>query len=357
MSTQPSIPLLDARADPIAQPDAARELQMAILGRFKPLATPFLPLADRIARRWLARAGSPYLDELDAIAARTGLAGVYATNVSYEYACTVLAQSDGPSAAPMLRRTLDWPFPGLGRHAVAAWRAGPAGEFLDLTWPGFVGVLTALAPGRFAAAINQAPLYRRTEAAALRGADYVLNLVRTLSRERGLPPAHALRRVFETAPDFAAALAALRDVEIARPALFTLIGPQPGEMAVIERRERDATVLLGPGAVANDWREPRPGWEPRPCALEDRRLDSVARCAAITANVGAGEPFGWVAPPVRNWNTRLAVEINVGEGLLRAQGYEPVGDDALPATRPCEFPVQPSASPSPAETRRTDVPA
>ena len=41
---------------------------------------------------------------------------------------------------------------------------GPAGEFFNITWPGFVGALTAMAPWRFAAAINQAPLWRRTRA-------------------------------------------------------------------------------------------------------------------------------------------------------------------------------------------------
>ena len=45
------------------------------------------------------------------------------------------------------------------------------------------------------------------------------------------------------------------------------------------------------------------------------------------------EPFAWVVPPVRNWNTRLAVEINPREGLIRVLGFEPCNDiDASPAT-------------------------
>src|SRR5436305_8649679 len=40
--------------------------------------------------------------------------------------------------------------------------SGAAGEFYNVTWPGFVGALTAMAPGRFAASVNQAPLKRRT---------------------------------------------------------------------------------------------------------------------------------------------------------------------------------------------------
>jgi hypothetical protein len=333
----PTIALIDARHDPlaVADPAAVRALRDQLFGRFGGAAGVALPLADRIARRWLARSATPFLGELDRIAAHTRMAGIYAINISYEYGCTTLACCDAPGRAPTLRRTLDWPFLGLGRGAVVAHRAGPAGEFLDVTWPGAVGTLTALAPGRFAAAVNQAPLLRRTRADMLRPLDFARNLVRTLSRERGMPPLHLLRHVFETAPGFAEALALLRTVEIARPVLFTLIGCAPDEIAVIERRERDATVHLGAGAVANDWREPREGWEPRPCALPDRRLDSVARCAVIgQAVAGAPHPFGWVVPPVRNWNTRIAVEANAGEGELRVLGFEPCSDiDAAPATR------------------------
>jgi hypothetical protein len=333
----PAIPMIDARRDPLAaaDPTAVRALRDTVFGPFTPVLKTVLPLADRIARRWLARSASPYLAELDAMAARTGVAGIYAINISYEYGCTTLARADAPGRAPTLRRTLDWPFLGLGRAAMVARRAGPAGEFFDVTWPGAVGTLTAVAPGRFAAAINQAPLLRRTGADLLRGADYARNLVNTLARERGMPPLHLLRQVFETATDFTQALDRLTKVEIARPVLITLVGCGPDEIAVIERRERDATVHLGEGSVANDWREVHASWEPRPCALADRRLDSATRCATIEQAARSPESFGWVVPPVRNWNTRLAVEMNPGEGSLRVLGFEPCNDvDAAPATLP-----------------------
>ena len=334
----PPIRMVDARRDPlaVADPAAVRALRDTVFGRFTPVLKTVLPAADRIARRWLARSASPYLAELDAMAARTGVAGIYAINISYEYGCTTLARADAPERPPTLRRTLDWPFLGLGRAAIVARRAGAAGEFLDVTWPGAVGTLTALAPGRFAASINQAPLLRRTRAEPFRAVDYVRNLVQTLSRERGMPPLHLLRQVCETAAGFAEALDMLVRVELARPVLFTLVGCGPDEIAVIERCEREATVHLGAGSVANDWREARSGWEPRPCALADRRLDSVTRCATIeAAATGSTEPFGWVVPPVRNWNTRLAVEANAGEGWMRVLGFEPCNAvDAAPATLP-----------------------
>jgi hypothetical protein len=350
----PTIPVIDARRDPlaVAAPSDVRALRKTLFGPFSGAASAALPLVDRIARRWLARSSTPFLAELDAIAAHTRTAGIYAINISYEYGCTVLARADAPGQPPILRRTLDWPFLGLGRAAVIAHRAGPAGEFFDVTWPGAVGTLTALAPGRFAAAVNQAPLLRRTRGDVLRPVDYTRNLVRTLSRERGMPPLHLLRHVFETATSFTEALALLRTVELARPVLFTLLGCAPDEIAVIERRERDASVHLGAGAVANDWREPRSGWEPRPCALPDRRLDSVTRCAVIAQAVDASRhPFGWVVPPVRNWNTRIAVEMNAGEGSLRVLGFEPCSDiDAAPATHP--FLGQYSGPPAEGEVRR-----
>jgi hypothetical protein len=149
----PAIPLIDARSEPLtaADPSAVRALRDTIFGSFRPISMPALPLADWIARRWLARSTSPYLAELDSIATHTRTTGIYAINLSYEYGCTTVARADGPGLAPTLRRTLDWPFRGLGRAAIVAHRGGPAGEFFDVTWPGAVGTLTAVAPGRRAA--------------------------------------------------------------------------------------------------------------------------------------------------------------------------------------------------------------
>src|SRR5215210_4564344 len=161
-----SISLIDARSDPLAtaNPASVRALRDAVLGPLRSVVVPTLPVADRIVRQWLARTPSPYLGELDAIAMHTRVSGVYAINLSYEYGCTTLARADAPGLAPTLRRTVDWPFLGLGRAAIVAHRSGPAGAFFDVTWPGAVGTLTALAPRRFAAAINQAPLFRRSQA-------------------------------------------------------------------------------------------------------------------------------------------------------------------------------------------------
>jgi hypothetical protein len=128
----------------------------------------------------------------------------------------------------------------------------------------------------------------------------------------------------------------LTGIELARPVLFTLVGCAGDEIAVIERRERSALVHRGEGSVANDWRVADVEWEARPCFLPDRRLDNVIRRAAIEqAAAPSAEPFAWVVPPVRNWNTRVAVEMNPREGAFSALGFEPCNDvDAAPATAP-----------------------
>ena len=78
-----------------------------------------------------------------------GFPGTWLLNCSYQWACTSLAREE--DGVPWLARTLDWPFPGLGRYADVVRLEGPAGEYFSVTWPGYAGVLTATAPSRFAA--------------------------------------------------------------------------------------------------------------------------------------------------------------------------------------------------------------
>ena len=76
---------------------------------------------------------------------RAGFSGIWFLNGCYQWGCTALAREQGDM--PWLARTLDWPFPGLGRHVEVARMRGNAGEFDSVTWPGYAGVLTASAPG------------------------------------------------------------------------------------------------------------------------------------------------------------------------------------------------------------------
>ena len=66
------------------------------------------------------------------------------------------------------------------------------------------------------------------------------------------------------------AIALLAREPLARPAVFTVTGAEPGEMAVVARTEREARVLRGPVIVANDWQKPRFGWKARMGFREQR---------------------------------------------------------------------------------------
>ena len=54
-------------------------------GRVPKLA---MKIADAVSRRWLERSHSPYLAEIDRIAARIARPGAYFLNLSYEWGCT-----------------------------------------------------------------------------------------------------------------------------------------------------------------------------------------------------------------------------------------------------------------------------
>jgi hypothetical protein len=295
-----------------------------------------VPALDAVTRCWLVRSQSPYVGEIEAIAAALGTAGIWFLNGSYQWGCTAAARDE--EDAPWLARTLDWPFPGLGRHMQIARMRGPAGEFLNVTWPGYAGTLTALAPGRFAAAINQAPLRRRTRAPWLRPYDLAANALRTW-RIRSSPPDHLLRDVFETCCDFADARRRLETIPIARPAIFILTGCRPGERCVIERTEQGFATHTERTAVANDWLLPERRWEARVCAslfltssYEQAGAHSRSRREALSSGphrYGRGD-FAWVAPPVLNPFTRLAVEMCAADATLRAVGFEQPQRSELP---------------------------
>jgi hypothetical protein len=283
---------------------------------------------DRLARRWLTRSCSPYVADIEAIAASLGFPGIWLLNGSYQWGCTALAREEG--GVPWLARTLDWPFPGLGRHADVARMRGPAGEFFSVTWPGYAGVLTAMAPGRFAGAINQAPLWRRTRHPWLRLYDLAANAVNTW-RTRHIPPDQLLRNVFEDCASFEEARTRLETTPIARPVIYTLAGIHPGERCVIERTETGHNTRRTSTCAANDWLESVPGWEGRvgadvvmtcsgaeAMAASRRRRDALADWAGSFA----GGSFEWVTVPVLNRFTRLAVEMCATSGTLRVAGYE-----------------------------------
>jgi len=317
------------------------------------LMLPVMGMLDRLARHWFLRSRSPYLGEIEAVAATLGFSGAWFLNGSYQWGCTALAREE--SGVPWLARTLDWPLPGMGRHADVALMRGAAGEFFSVTWPGYVGVLTAMAPGRFAAAINQAPLRRRSHARALRFFDVAANAVHTWRHIRHIPPDQLLRQVFENCDSFAEAKAHLEAVPVARPVIFSLVGCMPGERCVIERTEDTCHTRHEDTCAANDWRVGDPHYEARLGAhlaltgtYADAAANSRGRSDALATWQGtfARDSFAWVTTPVLNRYTRLAVEMCPAQGILRVRGYE-AGRGATvaeAATSPCELTAERTAA-------------
>jgi hypothetical protein len=353
----PAVPIVDVReGGPLhhARHSAttARALRDACLGFFPRAALPLVPALDRLAQRWLARSRSPYVPEIAEIAATLDFSGVWLLNASYQWGCTALAcERDG---SPWLMRTLDWPFTGLGRHTELAHMRGEHGDFFSVTWPGYVGVLTAMAPRRFAASVNQAPMWRRTRHPWLRPYDLAANALGVWTRSDCVPPDQLLRQAFETCADYPAARHLLERTPVARPVIYTLVGCSARERCVIERTESDFVTRERETSAANDWLPTRPGWEGR---IGTRRFlvstfaeaggFSRARREALAAWSGplANTGFDWVCPPVLNPYTRLAVAMSPAHGILRAVGYDVVGADLPePVTQPCEVESLPLAA-------------
>src|SRR5262245_18815976 len=268
MSCLATIPLRDGREHgliPLAMEARARALALRTdcLDWLPRAVRLLLPVMDAVSKRWLKQSCSPYVAEIETLSAELAVPGVWFLNGTYQWGCTAAARDE--NEAPWLVRTLDWPFRGLGRHVEIGRMRGAAGEFFNVAWPGYVGVLSALAPQRFAAAINQAPLWRRTSAPWLRPYDLALNALQTWHL-RFCPPDHLLRQVFETCRDFAEAKHRLESEPIARPTIFTLVGCAPGERCVIERTEQGFVTRLDDTAAANDWLHGRKPWEARVAA-------------------------------------------------------------------------------------------
>lgn len=321
-----AIPIIDIAGGGASAGAAARPQGMADLIAVAERDYGKLGLAtgDRVARWWLARTNNPFLGELDALAATLGRPGAYALNVSYEFACTSGA-CPSPGGGNRLLRVLDWAMEGLGRTLVAFRQSGPAGPYVNLAWPGFAGVVTALAKGRFAAAINQPPMTRHGLGWR---ADWLIGHAGLLVRN-GLPPAHLLRRVFETAPDYRTAQRRLAQEPVCMPVFFTLCGPGEGEACVIERAPGHSVVHGAPAAVANHWLAV-------PLKGHPRGPDSVGRLRSMQAVIARPQAdLDWLTPPILNRYTRMAAVLCPATGHLVAQGWEEQG----PATAVLDFAV------------------
>ncbi|HEX2840201.1 hypothetical protein [Hyphomicrobium sp.] len=290
-----------------------------------PLPSAALRQLDKVSRRWLAKWKNAHLPEIDAIAARLARPGAYFLSVNYEWACTCRVAPSPTRNSARLVRVLDWRTPGLGRHVIAARVQGPRGRFVTLTWPGYTGVLTGMAPGRFSAALNQAPMRKAVGFYAL---DWAVSRRRVWTMPHPTP-AHLLRSVFENAANYSDARDRLTREPISTPAIFSLAGIKASETIVIERTETDARVHVGPNVAANHWEAP--GWRGR-----SRGNQSAERASMMHRIIPELIPdFSWLAPPILNPTTRIVMVSDASEGRLVAQGFE----EMRPATQALDLTV------------------
>lgn len=277
-----------------------------------------LPLGDHLAKRWLEKTDNPYRQEIAEYANVLKVKGVYALNLSYEWGCT--SGVFNTSTGPQLLRVLDWPFPGLGEATLVALQQSPAGEYYNITWPGISGIIQAMAPGRFAVAINQAPMRRHKTGIVL---DWLRNR-RHAFRQQGLPPAHLLRKTFETCQSYQAAKQMLTNTPVALPVIYVVSGAEPGEGCVIERLENDAIVhelgartnVVATNHFVSHLNATAKGWLPR-------AIDSRGRAELMSGLTAADiEQPGcqWFKPPIANPLSRMVLQTNAKTGAMQLTG-------------------------------------
>lgn len=295
-----------------ARPDQLHALIRAAVPAYAPRA--MVRLADRSSEKWLARNSSPYIPEVHQINSLAGNPGcVHVLTACYEWGCTAGALPyDG---SMVLFRVLDWPFHGLGRLIEAVVVPARPGPFITLTWPGFTGVLQALAPGRFAVALNQAPLVLHGPK-SMWFASWVTER-RVTYASTAPSPLHVVRMVCEEAGDFATARDMLEHTDISTPATYTLVGMHEGERSIIERSRTSSFTHADAYTAANAWRRPDVRGLPRHMANTER--------AAQLMHMRPDDPQdieSWLRPPMRNCFSRLALSCSPREGWIVAQDLE-----------------------------------
>ncbi len=299
--------------------DLIRNSRMAFGWKSKLVSGVALPIGDSLSLGWLKKTKNPYLAEIEKTAQIVGEKGTIALNMSYEWGCTSGAFQVQPGA-PLLARILDWPFQGLGEAMVVVHQKGPAGEFHNVTWPGVAGIYTATAQGRFAAALNQAPMRRRRTGIFL---DWARNR-HYFNNQTGLPPSHLLRKVFETAKNYEEAKKMLATEPLSIPVIYILTGTKEGEGCIIERTEDKFAIREmkdGRVATANHFESHLNGlghgWMPRALCSHTRVLGA---CDIPLADYG--KDFSWFREPIGNALSRLAMTANAATGSFKVIGTE-----------------------------------
>ncbi|HKT19437.1 MAG TPA: hypothetical protein VJR47_15420 [Stellaceae bacterium] len=298
-------------------------------------------IVDKISRAWLARQIDSYLEEICHVATLLGRPGAFFLNAVYEWSCSTSVGPDLAAPGARMIRVLDWGLAGMGKHAIIARHETPHGAFYNATWPGYAGIVNAMAPGRFCAAINQAP---RMPILGFGPLDDMIARLRIFAANDTTLASHLLRRVFETAPDYAAAVAMLADpsVSLAAPALFTLSGVEADEGCVIEafgkerRVHRTGHAQGGVLGIANQWLSPDLKGKARnesitvAPALKPEANNALRRAIVTELQRHPFRGSADLMEPVLNSHTVMVMTGNAATGELTVEALDPLPGAILP---------------------------
>jgi len=322
--------------------DRMQALVRSALSRRSHFLLPFVAkTVDNISRAWLTRQIDSYLEEIRHVAALLGRPGAFFLNAVYEWSCSTSVGPDPSDPGARMIRVLDWGLAGMGKHAIIARHETPHGAFYNATWPGYAGIVNAMAPGRFCAAINQAP---RMPILGLGPLDEMITRLRIFAAKDTTLASHLLRRVFESAPDYAAAVAMLTDraVSLAAPALFTVSGVEAEEGCVIEAFGKERRVhhagqapagILG---VANQWLSPDLKGKARnesitlAPALEPEANNALRRAIVTDLQRHAFRGSADLMEPVLNSHTVMVMSGNAATREFTVEALDPPPGAILP---------------------------
>ena len=172
-----------------------------------------------------------YEDDLSAWAAGLGmpLRDLLAVNAAHEMAQFGEAKLTGTSVVMATKklgmvhgRNLDWDMKGIGDSTVVYHFVGCPLEFMSISFPGLVGVLSGMGPGRFSISLSRATPQGRP----------------TLD----WGPQVLVRHVLEEAIDYDKAVEMISDTPLRTPGLFTLASADGERACVIERARKHCAV-------------------------------------------------------------------------------------------------------------------
>lgn len=310
-----TIPVIDVPYDKevgiVTALEYPNELNILLKTAAKTYTTLGLNIADYISEKLSKKLASPYSKYLQNINEIINQPGTYLLNYSYEWGCTSGIIKD--DAGLTLLRTLDWPFDKLSQAIIVVKQQNPIGDYLNITFPGSVGILTGLAKGRFAISINQPPL---PNFGLICG--WMLNRLR-VNNSTSIPPSHLVRYVFDTCKTYDDAIHILKTTPVCMPVIFTVAGLQEHENITIERLPHSFRVANRPIA-ANHWTTDITVGKPR----NKSSIYRFDKMKSLIENKISWN-FDWVSGPIFCNDTRLSAMMNPTTGKLLLQGWEKTG--------------------------------